>query len=78
VTISCPEQGVSAKKLVFMPETMVQLVELAGCQFGFAPTRVVTMDGAQVDDARLVRDGDHLLVVTHQWVPDTKVVHTNQ
>jgi hypothetical protein len=36
------------------------------------------MDGAQVDDARLVRDGDHLLVVTHQWVPDTKVVHTNQ
>jgi hypothetical protein len=77
VTISCPEQGVSAKKLVFMPETMVQLVELAGCQFGFAPTRVVTMDGAQVDDARLVRDGDHLLVITHQWVPDTKVVHTN-
>ncbi|XP_066393415.1 potassium channel AKT3-like [Miscanthus floridulus] len=78
VTISCPEQGVSARKLVFMPDTMVQLVELAGSQFGFAPTRVVTMDGAQVDDARLVRDGDHLLLVTHQWVPDTKVVHTDQ
>jgi len=78
VTISCPEQGASARKLVFMPETMVQLVELAGSQFGFAPTRAVTMDGAQVDDARLVRDGDHLLLVTHQWVPDTKVVQTNQ
>jgi potassium channel len=80
VTVSCPEQGVGARKLVFMPETMAQLVELAGSQFGFAPTRVVTTDGAQVDDARLVRDGDHLLVVTHQWqrVPDTKIVHTNQ
>ncbi|KAJ1287932.1 hypothetical protein BS78_02G048800 [Paspalum vaginatum] len=70
VTVACPEQGASARMLVFMPETMVQLVELGGSKFGFAPTRVVTADGAQVDDARLVRDGDHLFLVTDQWVPD--------
>ncbi|WVZ62074.1 hypothetical protein U9M48_011861 [Paspalum notatum var. saurae] len=78
VTVSCPELGVSARMLVFMPETMTQLVELGGSRFGFAPARVVTADGAQVDDARLVRDGDHLFLVTDQWVPDTEIMSTNQ
>ncbi|RLN35386.1 hypothetical protein C2845_PM03G21160 [Panicum miliaceum] len=69
VTISCPEQGSSARKLVFMPETVTQLLEQGGSTFGFAPTRAVTTDGAEVDDPRLVRDGDLLLLVTDQWVP---------
>ncbi|KAF8732163.1 hypothetical protein HU200_016132 [Digitaria exilis] len=70
VTISCPERGGGARKLVFMPETVAQLVELGRSTFGFAPTRAVTTDGAEVDDPRLVRDGDHLLLVTDQWVID--------
>jgi hypothetical protein len=72
VTISCPEQrGGERKLLLFVPETMQQLLELGGNRFGFAPTRVVTGDGAEVDDVRLVRDGDHLLLVSDQWAPDT-------
>lgn len=67
VTISCPEQRGGERKLVFMPETMRQLLELGGSRFGFAPTKVVTNDGAEVDDVRLVRDGDHLLLVSDQW-----------
>jgi hypothetical protein len=80
VTISCPEQGGSGarRKLVFMPETVAQLVELGGSTFGFAPTRAVTTDGAEVDDPRLVRDGDHLLLVTDQWVPDIGIVGRDQ
>ncbi|CAN6181411.1 unnamed protein product [Urochloa humidicola] len=74
VTISCPEQGGRARKLVFMTETVAQLVELAGSTFGFAPTRVVTAEGAEVDDPRLVRDGDHLLLVTDHWVPDIDIM----
>ncbi|CAM0153226.1 unnamed protein product [Urochloa decumbens] len=74
VTISCPEQGGRARKLVFMPETVAQLVELAGSTFGFAPTRAVTTEGAEVDDPRLVRDGDHLLLVTDHWVPDIVIM----
>ncbi|CAN6171080.1 unnamed protein product [Urochloa humidicola] len=74
VTISCPEQGGRARKLVFMTETVAQLVELAGSTFGFAPTRVVTAEGAEVDDPRLVRDGDHLLLVTDHWVPDIGIM----
>ncbi|KAF8780553.1 hypothetical protein HU200_001399 [Digitaria exilis] len=70
VTISCPERGGGARKLVFMPETVAQLMELGRSTFGFAPTRAVTTDGAEVDDPRLVRDGDHLLLVTDQWVLD--------
>jgi len=74
VTISCPEQGSSARKLVFMPETVTQLLEQGGSTFGFAPTRAVTTDGAEVDDPRLVRDGDCLLLVTDQWVPDIGIM----
>uniref|UniRef100_K4A3D9 Potassium channel n=1 Tax=Setaria italica TaxID=4555 RepID=K4A3D9_SETIT len=78
VTISCPEKGGSARKLVFMPETVAQLVELGGSTFRFVPTRAVTTDGAEVDDPRLVRDGDHLLLVTDQWVPDIGIVGRDQ
>ncbi|KAL5198081.1 hypothetical protein ABZP36_001593 [Zizania latifolia] len=77
VTISCPEQAGKDSKLVFMPETLKSLLELGCTMFGFAPTRVVTSDGAEVDDVRLVRDGGHLLLVTDQWVPDNGTTRTN-
>ncbi|KAF7002052.1 hypothetical protein CFC21_017592 [Triticum aestivum] len=79
VTISCPEQGRSQRRLlVFVPETMLQLLELGGNRFGFTATRVITSDGAEIDDVRLVRDGDHLLLVSDQWAPDTTSAHRNQ
>ncbi|SPT18826.1 unnamed protein product [Triticum aestivum] len=79
VTISCPEQGRGERRLlVFVPETMLQLLELGGKRFGFAPTRVITSDGAEIDDVRLVRDGDNLLLVSDQWAPDTTSAHRNQ
>ncbi|KAL6880631.1 hypothetical protein ACP4OV_012196 [Aristida adscensionis] len=70
VTISCPELGRSARKLAFMPETVRQLVELGGSRFGLPATRAVTADGAEIDDARLVRDGDRILLVTDEWAPE--------
>jgi hypothetical protein len=57
---------------------MQQLLELGGNRFGFEPTRVVTGDGAEVEDVRLVRDGDYLLLVSDQWTPDTSSVPRNQ
>ncbi|GJN24669.1 hypothetical protein PR202_gb12423 [Eleusine coracana subsp. coracana] len=78
VVISCPEKGSSAKKLVFMPETVRQLVELGGSTFRFVVTRAVTMDGAEIDDAILVRDGDHIQLVTDQWVPETGIMNRTQ
>ncbi|EEE66660.1 hypothetical protein OsJ_23288 [Oryza sativa Japonica Group] len=72
VAISCPESRGGkdhSSKLVFMPETLRGLLELGAARFGVSPTRVVTSGGADVDDARLVRDGDHLLLVTDKWVP---------
>jgi hypothetical protein len=79
VTISCPEQrGGERRLLLFVPETMQQLLELGGNRFGFEPTRVVTGDGAEVEDVRLVRDGDHLLLVSDQWTPGTSSVPRNQ
>uniref|UniRef100_A0A0E0LHQ2 Potassium channel n=1 Tax=Oryza punctata TaxID=4537 RepID=A0A0E0LHQ2_ORYPU len=71
VAICCPESraGKESSKLVFMPETLRGLLELGAARFGVSPTRVVTSGGADVDDVRLVRDGDHLLLVTDKWVP---------
>ena len=63
---------------MFVPETMLQLLELGGNKFGFATTRVITSDDAEIDDVRLVRDGDHLLLVSDQWAPDTTSTHRNQ
>jgi potassium channel len=78
VTISCPERGGSARNLVFLPETVTQLVELGGSTFRFTPSRAVTTGGAVVDDTRLVRDGDYILLITDHWVPDTCIMEGNQ
>lgn len=70
VTISCPEKGNTAGKLVLLPQSMKELLELGAKKFDFAPTKVLTIEGAEVDEVELIRDGDHLVLVSDDWVPD--------
>jgi potassium channel len=70
VTISCPEKENTAAKLVLLPRSMKEFLDLGAKKFGFRPTKVLTTEGAEVDGVELIRDGDHLLLVGDDWAPD--------
>ncbi|PRQ26817.1 putative potassium channel, voltage-dependent, EAG/ELK/ERG, ankyrin repeat-containing [Rosa chinensis] len=63
VTLSCPEKSGTAAKLVVVPESLQQLLDIGAKKFQFCPTKVLTTEGAEVEDIELVRDGDHLVLV---------------
>lgn len=63
VTISCPEKGEVAGKLVLLPESFQELLEIGSKKFGIVATKVVCKDGAEIDDIEVIRDGDHLVFV---------------
>ena len=49
-------------KLICLPESLQELMEIAEAKFGKAVRRVFTVDGAEVDDIAVLRDGDHLVL----------------
>ncbi|KAM7512747.1 hypothetical protein LguiB_011622 [Lonicera macranthoides] len=61
VTVSCHKKGDEAGKLVLLPTTFEQLREIGARKLGFMPTKVLSKDGAEIDDIELIRDGDHLI-----------------
>ncbi|KAL0410514.1 UNVERIFIED_CONTAM: Potassium channel AKT1 [Sesamum latifolium] len=61
VTVSCPEKGDSAGKLVLLPDSFEELLEICDKKYGFYPAKVLSKDGAEINDIVLIRDGDHLV-----------------
>ncbi|KAE9602263.1 hypothetical protein Lal_00049985 [Lupinus albus] len=64
VTISCPEKGEVAGKLVFLPGSFHELIEIGAKKFGIFPAKVMCKDGAEIEDIEVIRDGDHLVFVS--------------
>uniref|UniRef100_A0A2N9IRV1 Potassium channel n=1 Tax=Fagus sylvatica TaxID=28930 RepID=A0A2N9IRV1_FAGSY len=64
VTLSCPEKGDVAEKLVLLPDSLKELLDVGAKKFGFFPTKVLTREGAQIEDIELIRDGDYLVLVS--------------
>ncbi|KAJ7956634.1 Potassium channel like [Quillaja saponaria] len=64
VTISCPEKGEVAGKLVLLPGSFKELLEIGAKKFGVFPTRVLNKVGAEIDDIDVIRDGDCLIFVS--------------
>lgn len=62
MTLSCPEMGDTSGKLVLLPGSIAELVEVGRQKFDFHATRVATKDGYLVEDMAAVRDGDHLVL----------------
>ncbi|KAE8793921.1 Potassium channel KAT3 [Hordeum vulgare] len=52
----------TAGKLVYLPGSLEELMKLGEDKFGKAARHVLTADGAEVDDVRALRDGDHLFL----------------
>jgi potassium channel len=49
-------------KLVCLPDSLQELMNVAKEKFGKTVRKVFTMDGAEVDDIAVLRDGDHLVL----------------
>ncbi|XP_044464307.1 potassium channel AKT1-like isoform X3 [Mangifera indica] len=64
VTISCPEKGEVAGKLVLLPASMQKLLEIGAKKFKISPAKIVSKEGAEIDDIDVIRDGDHLIFVS--------------
>ncbi|XP_006644629.2 potassium channel KAT6-like [Oryza brachyantha] len=50
----------SPGKLVLLPDSFQELMKLSERKFGKAARGILTVDGAEVDDIEVLRDGDHL------------------
>ncbi|GAU41994.1 hypothetical protein TSUD_307000 [Trifolium subterraneum] len=61
VTLSCPEIGEHGK-LIFLPKSLEELLDIGAKMFDFSPTKILTKEGAEIDDIDLIRDGDHLII----------------
>ncbi|XP_078428864.1 potassium channel AKT1-like [Wolffia australiana] len=61
VTISCPLAD-GGDKLVLLPGSLEELLEIGSWKFGLDLTRILTEEGAEIDDVSLIRDGDHIVL----------------
>lgn len=68
MTLSCPEKGEVAGKLVLLPQSLQELLDIGAKKFGFSPTKVLTKEGAEIEDIEVVRDGDHLVLATNAGI----------
>ncbi|KAG2700062.1 hypothetical protein I3760_07G216200 [Carya illinoinensis] len=64
VTLSCPEKDEVARKLVLLPHSLQELLDIGAKRFGISPTKVLTKEGAEIEDIELIRDGDYLVLVS--------------
>lgn len=62
VTLYCPEKGEHARKLVFLPKSLEELLHIGAKKFDISPTKILNREGAEIDDIDLIRDGDHLVI----------------
>ncbi|TVU35298.1 hypothetical protein EJB05_17182, partial [Eragrostis curvula] len=55
-------QNRAGGKLVCLPDSLQELMKVAEEKFGKTVRKVLTVDGAEVDDITVLRDGDHLVI----------------
>ncbi|KAK8602184.1 hypothetical protein V6N13_058164 [Hibiscus sabdariffa] len=63
VVISCPEKGETAGKLVLLPGSFQELLDIGAKKLGIVGAKVMSQ-GAEIDDIDVIRDGDHLVFVS--------------
>lgn len=71
MTVSCPEKGDIAGKLVLLPETLQELLDIVSKKYGFSPTKILINNGVEVEDIEVIRDGDHLIFASDGGIDNT-------
>ncbi|ONK70046.1 uncharacterized protein A4U43_C05F29690 [Asparagus officinalis] len=67
VTICCPEKEDRCGKLVLLPGSITELLEIGAKKFEFLPTKVLSQDRAEINELGVIRDGDRLFLVSDDW-----------
>jgi len=57
-------------KLILLPDSIQTLLKIGGEKFGILPTKVLNEESAEIDDIRVIRDGDHLFLVADEEFED--------
>ncbi|XP_025616001.1 potassium channel AKT1 isoform X2 [Arachis hypogaea] len=61
VVVSFPEKGEAGGKLVLLPGSFQELLDIGAEKFGVRPAKVLCKDGFEIEDIEVIRDGDHLV-----------------
>ncbi|XP_052211408.1 potassium channel AKT1-like isoform X2 [Diospyros lotus] len=64
VTISCPEKGELPGKLILLPDSIQDLLDIGAQKFGVDVTKVLARSGALIEELEVIRDGDHLILAS--------------
>lgn len=64
VTVCCPEKGDNGGKLVLLPKSFKELLQIGASRYGISQVKVVSKDGAEIDDIELIRDDDRIIFVS--------------
>ncbi|XP_060208288.1 potassium channel AKT1-like isoform X2 [Lycium barbarum] len=62
VTIGCLEKAHIGRRVVLLPDSIQELLDIGAQKFGISLTKVLTEDGALIEDISVIRDGDHLVL----------------
>ncbi|CAN1287633.1 Potassium channel AKT6 [Linum perenne] len=64
VTLICPERGDVTGKVVLLPKSLEELVEVGSKKYGIKATKILNKDGAVIEDIELIRDGDNVVLAS--------------
>lgn len=64
MTLSCPDKGEVAGKIVALPNSLQELLDIGFKKFGCTASKILTKEGAAIEEIELLRDGDHLVLVS--------------
>ncbi|XP_010432708.1 PREDICTED: probable potassium channel AKT5 [Camelina sativa] len=53
----------SSGKVVKLPDSLEELFEIGEKKLGFVATKILSKEGAEIDDISIIRDGDYLLLL---------------
>ncbi|KAL6578535.1 hypothetical protein OROMI_008751 [Orobanche minor] len=62
VFIRCADRRDVEEKVVLLPRNLGELLDLGYQKFGIHTTKVLTRDGALIEELDVIRDGDHLFL----------------
>ncbi|XP_010325113.1 potassium channel AKT1-like [Solanum lycopersicum] len=66
ITIRCLEKAHIGKRAVLLPDSIKELLDMGAEKFGISLAKVLTEDGALIEDIEVIRDGDHLILATSE------------
>ncbi|CAN4119912.1 unnamed protein product [Withania somnifera] len=66
ITVGYLEKAHLGRRLVHLPESIQELLDIGAEKFGISLMKVLTEDGALIEDIEVIREGDHLVLATSE------------